>query len=44
MPGDQTGCTSTTFQEDSSADECSDYQEIKIQENVQNLRVGSIPR
>jgi DNA replicative helicase MCM subunit Mcm2 (Cdc46/Mcm family) len=25
-------------------DECTDYQEIKIQENVQNLRVGSIPR
>lgn len=25
-------------------DDCTDYQEIKIQEQVQNLKFGSIPR
>ncbi|CAI9599069.1 unnamed protein product, partial [Staurois parvus] len=41
------GCTSTKFtclSDVSSPATCRDYQEIKIQEQVQRLSVGSIPR
>nr|DBA26615.1 TPA: hypothetical protein GDO54_010856 [Pyxicephalus adspersus] len=41
------GCTSTKFtclSDVSSPASCRDYQEIKIQEQVQRLSVGSIPR
>jgi len=37
-------CRSSEFEEAPEADECTDYQEIKIQEQIQNLRFGSIPR
>uniref|UniRef100_H3CP75 DNA helicase MCM9 n=1 Tax=Tetraodon nigroviridis TaxID=99883 RepID=H3CP75_TETNG len=41
------GCTSTRFSSlsrDSEPGACKDYQEIKIQEQVQRLSVGKIPR
>jgi DNA helicase MCM9 len=37
-------CRSTEFMENPDGDDCTDYQELKIQEQVQNLRFGSIPR
>jgi DNA helicase MCM9 len=37
-------CKSTTFQQVEDETLACDYQEIKIQEQVQNLAVGSIPR
>jgi hypothetical protein len=39
-----TGCKSSEFAENTEGNECSDYQEIKIQEQTQNLRMGSMPR
>ncbi|KAF8660799.1 hypothetical protein HU200_057385 [Digitaria exilis] len=38
------GCASSSFQVVEDSIICHDYQEIKIQENVQLLGVGSIPR
>ncbi|KXG19610.1 probable DNA helicase MCM9 isoform X2 [Sorghum bicolor] len=38
------GCTSASFQFVEGSTICHDYQEIKIQENVQLLGIGSIPR
>ncbi|XP_039843614.1 probable DNA helicase MCM9 isoform X5 [Panicum virgatum] len=38
------GCGSASFQSVEGTTICRDYQEIKIQENVQLLGVGSIPR
>ncbi|XP_039833009.1 probable DNA helicase MCM9 isoform X4 [Panicum virgatum] len=38
------GCGSASFQSVEGSTICRDYQEIKIQENVQLLGVGSIPR
>jgi DNA replicative helicase MCM subunit Mcm2 (Cdc46/Mcm family) len=38
------GCKSFSFQLIEDSIVCRDYQEIKIQENVQLLGVGSIPR
>lgn len=37
-------CRSSEFVENPDGDECTDYQELKIQEQVQNLKFGSIPR
>ena len=37
-------CKSTSFTYVEDSRECIDYQEIKIQEQVQSLTVGSIPR
>ena len=37
-------CKSSTFVYVEDSRECIDYQEIKIQEQVQSLSVGSIPR
>eukprot|EP00267_Zea_mays_P042994 XP_020395039.1 probable DNA helicase MCM9 isoform X2 [Zea mays] len=41
---DSRSCTSVSFQFVEGSTICHDYQEIKIQENVQLLGVGSIPR
>ena len=38
------GCQSASFQLIGDSITCHDYQEIKIQESVQLLDVGSIPR
>ncbi|KAL6605948.1 hypothetical protein ACP70R_041601 [Stipagrostis hirtigluma subsp. patula] len=38
------GCGSSSFEFVENSIVCHDYQEIKIQENVQHLGVGSIPR
>jgi DNA helicase MCM9 len=38
------GCQSASFQLIEDSIKCHDYQEIKIQESVQLLDVGSIPR
>lgn len=37
-------CRSSEFVENPDGDECTDYQELKVQEQVQNLKFGSIPR
>ncbi len=37
-------CRGSEFLENADGDECTDYQELKIQEQVQNLKFGSIPR
>lgn len=42
--GNSRKCASTTFAVEPSGHTCQDYQEIKIQEHVQRLSIGSIPR
>ena len=42
--GKKPPCKSTSFAYVEDSRECIDYQEIKIQEQVQSLSVGSIPR
>lgn len=44
MPTGQKKCKSTRFEEVDGSCVCSDYQEIRIQEQSKNLGVGSIPR
>ncbi|XP_066383534.1 probable DNA helicase MCM9 isoform X2 [Miscanthus floridulus] len=43
-PKASSGCTSASFEFVEGSTICRDYQEIKIQENVQLLGIGSIPR
>lgn len=44
-PNEEAPCKGRTFcPTDTSPTECREYQEIKVQEKVQNLDIGSIPR
>lgn len=42
--GGEKGCRGTELREVEGSRECSDYQEIKIQDHVQRLAIGKVPR